>query len=506
MTRRRLAGVVAAASVLLGSALTGASATTASATTASTTTAQSTPTSPTVTLTPVTDNTTCRYYNSATPPASNWAAVGFSDPTWPLGKMSFGHQESTRTDVGLPQQTVYFRCSFFFDATKHTADQVSVSARVDDGAVLYLNGQEFARTNMPQGPINHQTSASSVDSWDGQRVQTWTVDRGQIRSGWNHYAAEVHQSGNATWRSSDLTFDSTVKITATPVATVTQPTWKLAFADEFNGTSVDRNAWRVYHNTYGDGDPHMLHCLTPDNVAVSSGSLKLTARKSAVTCPNGKVRDYSSGFLGSRDVGRYYPLFGRYEVRARSPHGQGLFPAFWLRHRNGASAAEVDIFEAFHSSSPGHATQTLHFPTSLGYNIAKKSTKVEQAVQGRGGWHTYRVDILPVTPGDTSRVKFVFAVDGVETLSYTNNNTSKWTSTDPNATWDIALQLYVGGQWAGHPDQKLGWYAANGGICAQTFRAPAGGNPANCPTNGIWLAPWKDSTFEIDYVRVYTPA
>ena len=42
-----------------------------------------------------------------------------------------------------------------------------------------------------------------------------------------------------------------------------------------------------------------------------------------------------------------------------------------------------------------------------------------------------------------------------------------------------------------------------GGICSLTSKAPAGGDPATCPTTGLWLAPWQDSVFEVDYVRVY---
>ena len=154
----------------------------------------------------------------------------------------------------------------------------------------------------------------------------------------------------------------------------------------------------------------------------------------------------------------------------------------------------------------GKAMSTLHFPTTLGYNVAKKAVWYETPLQGRGGWHTFSVDIAPVTPGDDSKVTFTFQVDGVTSLQYTNTNASAWTSVDKNAAWDIALQLYVGGSWTGHPDQKLGWLPANGGICSLTAKAPTNGDPSTCPTTGLWLAPWKDSTFEIDYVRVYTKA
>ncbi len=458
----------------------------------------STTTSTEITSTLVTTGSSCRFLNGAAAP-DGWQAPGFADGAWKSGPSPLGHQDPVATDIGLPAKTAYFRCGFTVDDV--TPTKATVSARVDDGAVLYVNGTEVARTNMPSGAVGFTTSASTVDNWDGTRWLSWDVDPGLLKPGTNVLAVSVHQNFTSSWISGDAMMDAKLTMTAKPNP---KPEWNLVFADEFDGTAVNTANWKAYHNTYGDGDAHMLQCNTPDNVVVSGGTVKLTAKKQRVNCPWNKVRDYTSGFLGSRDVGRYHPLYGRYEMRARTPHGQGLFPALWLRHRNGASAAEVDIFEAFHSQAPGRATATLHFPTSIGYNVAKKTTWIETPTTSRGGWHTYSVDILPVTPGDNTKVKFRFAIDGVTTLEYTNPNASKWTSVDPNGGWDIALQLYVGGQWTGHPDQKLGWLPVNGGVCARTLKAPLGGDPKNCPTDGIQLAQWNDATFEIDYVRVYT--
>lgn len=98
---------------------------------------------------------------------------------------------------------------------------------------------------------------------------------------------------------------------------------EVIWVDEFDGTRLDRSSWEAYHGTYGDGNGEAA-CLTPGNVEVSGGILRITARKARTACRGGDVRHYSSGFLGSREVGRYHPLFARYEVRARVPYGQGL--------------------------------------------------------------------------------------------------------------------------------------------------------------------------------------
>lgn len=469
------------------------------------------------------DGTSCRYLNrDATPVPSGWRSPGSALQSWPVGILPMGHLEKVRTDVGVPTQTVYVGCAFTVPADRRPA-ALEVTAAVDDGAVLYLNGKEFARYNMPSGPVTRSTNAARIDPWDGKRWVTYTVPTAHLRSGSNVLAAEVHAFRQGTWRSGDAFLGIRARLTTDPLSPAppskpvqpTQPAnptvpalpgWRLHWSDEFTAGQLDRSRWAAYHSDYGSRDLNMLHCLTPNNVTTANGSLLLTARRERVTCPNAGPKDYTSGFVGSRDAKRWYPLFGRYEIRARAPHGQGLFPAIWLRFaRGGAAVAEVDIFEQFHSSAPGQATQTLHFPTTLGYHVAKKGTKYETAVPGRGGWHVYSVDITPLVPGDRTQGKFRFAIDGVTTFEYVNRRMGPWAAgVDPMQAWDIALQLYVGGTWAGHPDRNLGWYAARGGSCAQTGRR-VGTDASSCPTTGIWLAPWQDAVLEIDYVRVYTP-
>jgi beta-glucanase (GH16 family) len=278
--------------------------------------------------------------------------------------------------------------------------------------------------------------------------------------------------------------------------------WRLHWSDEFSGTALNTSNWQAYHNTYGDGN-NELACLTPQNITLAAGVATFTARRQTVSCPGGTTERYTSGFMGSREAGRYLPLYGRFEIRAQVPHGQGLWPAFWLRHRLGAGVAEVDIMEYFFSQVPGKATQTLHFPTTVGRNVAKRSVAFEAPVKGTGGWHTYAVEIEPVTGTDGSTdVRFRFLIDDVETLKYLNTVPEAWNQVDPNAAWDIAVNLAVGGDWAGHPDEQLG-YLQGPDVCSLTYRAPTGGNPANCPTSGIWL-PDLPSPYRVDHVRVYT--
>ncbi len=298
--------------------------------------------------------------------------------------------------------------------------------------------------------------------------------------------------------------DKGASASATRQVTATAPApagWRLVGGDEFDGQSLNASNWKAYYNTYGDGNAE-LACLTPNNVGVAGGQATITAKKENITCPGQPADKYSSGFLGSREVGRLYPLYGRFEIRAKMPHGQGLWPAFWLRHRNGSGVAEVDIMEYFHNQKPGSIYQTLHFPTTFGRNLGQKATFVETPSVGTGGWHTYAVEIEPVTATDgTTDVRFRFFVDSVQTTQYVNTAPEAWNQTDPQASWDIAVNLAVGGNWIGDPETNLG-YLAGPKVCSLTYKAPTGGIPSNCPTTGIQFGSWP-ATYAIDYVRVF---
>ncbi|MCU1369850.1 MAG: Beta-glucanase/Beta-glucan synthetase [Ilumatobacteraceae bacterium] len=292
----------------------------------------------------------------------------------------------------------------------------------------------------------------------------------------------------------------TTTTTAAPTTTTTKapnPTapagWKLVGGDEFNDSSLNTSKWKPYHNNYGSGNAE-LECNTPNNVTEDGGSLKIVAKKQAVSCPNAGTYNYTSGFLGSREAGTYYPRYARFEMRAKLPHAQGLWPAFWLRHRNGAGVAEVDIMEYFHSQVPGKTSQTLHLDGVS--NISKKASTFE-APTATPGYHTWAVDILP----EGSGIRFSFYVDNVKVHTFLDTKHA-WSSADAAGTWDIALNLAVGGKWTGNPDGTLGYLD-------QIDRCSISGAPGNCSTTNIKRVNWgstASTTYDIDYVRVYTPA
>jgi hypothetical protein len=138
---------------------------------------------------------------------------------------------------------------------------------------------------------------------------------------------------------------------------------------------------------------------------------------------------------------------------------------------------------------PGKTTATLHLDKT--YNISKRTVGFE-APTSNGGWHTWAVDILPVSNG----VQFTFSLNGKAFHSYTDTR-RQWATRHPGQPlFDMAINTAVGGNWVGHPDDALG-YLRNINRCAQSGTAPRG-----CSSNGIRRAAFP-STYEVDYVRVY---
>ncbi|QXC59753.1 glycoside hydrolase family 16 protein [Aquihabitans sp. G128] len=332
---------------------------------------------------------------------------------------------------------------------------------------------------------------------------TTTTDRAQPRRARRRLLAVAALPLLAAFAACEPTPTPTTPTATTTAPTTTTtapsggPTWRVVGGDEFSGSTLDATRWKPYHNTYGDGNAEVA-CLTPANVAVGGGRLRIAPKHEDATCPNAPTDHYTSGFIGSRETGTYYPLEAKYEIRAKVPHAQGIWPAFWLRHRNGASTAEVDVMEYFHSATPGATTQTLHLDGVA--NVAKRSTAFE-APTATPGWHTWGVEISRVdADGDGARddVRFAFTLDAKPTFSYVDT-THRWADAAPaDATFDIAVNQAVGGRWVGDPDGQLG-------VLPSLGRCSQGGTIPACTTTGIRRVDWADpatTTYEVDWVRV----
>ena len=153
---------------------------------------------------------TWKYLDNGSNQGTAWRASSFNDSSWAAGPAQLGYGdggEATVVSYGPSSSskypTTYFRRTFSVaDASAYG----SLTLRVvrDDGAVVYLNGVEVWRSNMPAS-FDYQTYASStIDGADESAWQLSSLSTANLQTGSNTLAVEIHQRSGS---SSDISFD-----------------------------------------------------------------------------------------------------------------------------------------------------------------------------------------------------------------------------------------------------------------------------------------------------------
>jgi hypothetical protein len=152
-----------------------------------------------------------RYLDDGVDPGASWVDVGFADGDWGEGPAQLGYGDGDEaTTVGYggnPSDkhiTTWFRHSFDL-ADAGAVNVLELQLLRDDGAVVYLNGTEVMRSNMPSGPIDSSTTAlDTASSSEESEFHLLHVSPSLLLTGWNVIAVEIHQVGPT---SSDIGFD-----------------------------------------------------------------------------------------------------------------------------------------------------------------------------------------------------------------------------------------------------------------------------------------------------------
>ena len=151
-----------------------------------------------------------RYWDRGGRGGSGWRARTFDDSSWAIGSGPLGYGEdylattvSYGPDPDNKHVTTYFRATFTLDSPS-AVTALQGELMVDDGVVVYLNGTEIGRADLPSGTISSTTLASGHEAGNQYQTFDWTSARSLLVSGSNTIAVEVHQ---ASASSSDLVFD-----------------------------------------------------------------------------------------------------------------------------------------------------------------------------------------------------------------------------------------------------------------------------------------------------------
>lgn len=421
-----------------------------------------------------------------------------------------------------------------YDGTTYTADQSGVIGiplpKIDGGAAIgtelgkfvyqiNVNGQWVDMANSSQSGFNYSPNGynnmSDANQWGywadyiyGLWFQPIQVDM-QIRIGYplngqsggsvgNNYVYYTF-IGNPNAPRPDVSDHDDIEI-GTPANPAIQ-NWNLIWNDEFAGTQLDTNKWNYetgYYisddpNSWGWGNAELAHYTnSAQNVFIQDGKLNLRALNEPKNFPQDPTRyaQYSSGKLNTKD--NFSFQYGRVDIRAKLPTGNGVWPALWMLPEDSAYGAwaasgEIDIMEA-KGRLPGTTSGALHFGGQWPVNrYIAGEYHFPQGQTFANDFHVYSM----VWEEDNFKWyvdgKFFFKVSREQWYSVAAPN-------NPNAPFDqpfyLIMNLAIGGYFDGllSPDpgdipatmqvDYVRVYKENGG---------SGGNPGNVSVTGVTL-------------------
>jgi beta-glucanase (GH16 family) len=260
---------------------------------------------------------------------------------------------------------------------------------------------------------------------------------------------------------------------------LTDSNWALVWSDEFDGEELDRSKWAPEVSCWGGGN-NERQCYTDrdENISIENGMLLLKARKEAFTGPdrppeiaadpNPQVtQGYTSGKVRTRGLHAWQ--YGRFEVRAKVPAGQGMWPAVWMMPADDAYGSwplsgEIDILETVNIGAPcdecdgdmgeNRHVSALHFGNRAPDNrhVDRKSALPSLALPS-DDFHVYAVE------WGEGLIRFLiddrvhFTVPREEWFSGSDKAKG-----NPNAPFDkpfyIMANLAVGGKWPEESNAK----------------------------------------------------
>ncbi|MDE1154699.1 MAG: glycoside hydrolase family 16 protein [Acidobacteriaceae bacterium] len=242
---------------------------------------------------------------------------------------------------------------------------------------------------------------------------------------------------------------------ATVVASAAQPPqkhWVLTWSDEFNGpdgSQPDPAKWEFVVSGNGFGNQELeYYTARPENAHLEHGNLVISASKEPFTGADGVSREYTSARLQTK--GRFEQRYGRFEARMKIPHGQGVWPAFWMLGadidtKHWPECGELDVMENI-GREPGKVHGSLHGPRYSGDSPLTGAYTLPDHGVFADAFHVFAVEWEP------EQIRFY--VDGHLFETQTPDSIpgdKQWVFDHP---FFLLLNFAVGGAWPGNPDQS----------------------------------------------------
>lgn len=228
------------------------------------------------------------------------------------------------------------------------------------------------------------------------------------------------------------------------------PSWKLVWSDEFNGPNgarVDSSKWVAETGGGGWGNDELEYYTSrPQNASQENGNLVIKVLQEKYTGADGVTRNYTSARL--KTLGKFSQTYGRFEARIKIPHGQGIWPAFWMlgneiENPGWPACGEIDIMENI-GKEPALVHGTIHGPGYSGGNGIGAAYALPGDQRFADDFHLFSVEWEP------NAIRFYVDDHLYATRIPTDlPQGTRWVYDHP---FFLLLNVAVGGGWPGNPD------------------------------------------------------
>ena len=319
-----------------------------------------------------------------------------------------GIQIETTTDTGGGSNVGYIDTGDWLEFSLDVADEGSYLIEYRVASKVGSNGFQA----LIDGTLIDTQGVQNTGGW-----QSWTTNSVIVNLNSGEHTLRLNAIGNE-WNLNWINFTVHEESVAKPV---NSSKW-------FHQTQLPNgNSW------YNGEQQHYTDRI--ENASVANGILSITAKKESFE-DQGVTKQYTSARLNSKFAFTY----GRVEVRAKIPEGQGTWPAIWMLSKDinepGAYFAEdfgttswpdggeIDILEHW-GGNPNYAQSAIHTRSSFGGTINHGGQSIPTMTSD---FHIYSLD--------WSAEKMVFKVDGVEHYTYKPE-------TKNNETWPFDRDQYL---------------------------------------------------------------
>lgn len=210
----------------------------------------------------------------------------------------------------------------------------------------------------------------------------------------------------------------------------------MVWSDEFDGASVNMNDWTFETGATGWGNNELQNYTNGGNVYQALGKLVIEARQES-----------ANSFTSTRMItqGKQSFKYGRIDIRAKLPQGQGLWPALWMLGENFSSVGwpkcgEIDIMELI-GHQPSTVYGTVHWADGSDNHAEYGGNTSLSSGVFADEYHVFSII------WDAQQIRWYLDDNLYHTIDITDPTLSEF-----HEEFFFIFNVAVGGNWPGNPD------------------------------------------------------